>query len=146
MRNCAALLLLLAGCAGPGEVTLGAGREFRNGGFSASGGGEAGVAHGNGHENFTSAGAAFEFEEQDVDSLWLAWTIPLGPKQIEVVSRPLEPSFRTVVEEEKPLEEKPTVQWAELGIGLAMGMASLFGAQRGHRKLSERRARRKATR
>ena len=81
--------LLLAGCAsGGGEIELGVGKTFRDGGFSAGGGGG-----GSGHSSHTEANAFIDYDEADTESVWLSYSIPLGPKQIEIVNPSVEPVY-----------------------------------------------------
>lgn len=117
-------LLLLAGCAtGGGEI-------------------EVGVGHNTGGRSLLfdeqPGGERLEYEDEGSESLWLAYTIPLGPRQIEVVPAPATyyPLPRELVPD-PPVEEDPGIDWREVGVGLALGAASLFGAQKARTKWVE---------
>jgi hypothetical protein len=138
------ILVLALGCAGPGDVEIGVGKSWGGGSFSgsnASGGAASGFTHNSDYLQ------TFDYDEGDQEAAWIAWTIPLGPKQITVVDRP-EPLWRPAGTSTASLdsdEEEPiSIDWTQLGIGLALGMASLFGAQKGREKWVEHKERKEA--
>lgn len=143
-----ALALLLAGCAGPGEIELGAGRMFRDGGFDF-----ASASSFSDNQDSVDGSSSFSYEEKDIDSVWISYTIPLGPRRVEVIrdSSPVSFEIQHVVETpateppspaSEPKKEKAirafgveipvdTSPWLVLSVAVLLGAATLFGIQKG---------------
>jgi hypothetical protein len=128
-----AVVLLLVGCAGEtGSIELGVGKTWNGGGFALN-------------DQFDDKHDAtsfdFTYDQDDSETAWIAWTIPLGPQRVEIVdSRNLGTWGTSAPVAEEPtgpiLPAEETFPWEV--VTAALGAMGLYGAQRGKRYLAER--------
>lgn len=148
--RCSGLLavLLLAGCSTTGhEIGVGVGREFRDGGFTASGSG------GGEHPASGDTNLLVDYDERDIDSvnLWYVWKFDT-PRE-RVLDGPASSLIHSIPPEHDPTPEGPedsdtmslgkeSMDLVEALVILLAALASVFGGVKAKQKWDERKGKR----